>query len=169
MSMPSAPPPPPQAAQPPKKPAGRSTPSIISADLLVQGTLTSQGDMQIDGTVEGDIRSVTLMIGTGATVKGEVIAEEIIIRGRVEGRIRARRVQLDASAVVIGDILQEQLTVAAGATFEGTCRRSTDPLNVATPAPQLTLSKATPMPSPVPTQAAPAAVNATVVQPAKSA
>jgi cytoskeletal protein CcmA (bactofilin family) len=138
MAMPSPSP----APAPVKKPGGRSTPSIISADLLVQGTLVSQGDMQIDGTVEGDIRSVTLMIGNGAVVKGEVVAEEIVIRGRVEGRIRARRVQLDASAVVIGDILQEQLTVAAGATFEGTCRRSSDPLNLQAPTPQLTLSKA---------------------------
>lgn len=141
MAMPS---PAPTAAAPVKKPGARSAPSIISADLLVQGTLVSQGDMQIDGTVEGDIRSVTLMIGNGAIVKGEVVAEEVVIRGRVEGRIRARRVQLDASAVVIGDILQEQLTVAAGATFEGTCRRSSDPLNLQAPTPQLTLSKSSP-------------------------
>lgn len=133
MAMPSP------VSTPAKKPGGRSAPSIISTDLLVQGTLISQGDMQIDGNVEGDIRSVTLMIGNGATVKGEVCAEEVVVRGRIEGRIRARRVQLDASAVVIGDILQEQLTVAAGATFEGTCRRSTDPLNLQAPTPQLTL------------------------------
>ena len=141
----------------PKKSGGRSAPSIISADRLVQGTRTSQGDMQIDGTVEGDIRSVTLMIGNGATVKGEIVAEEVVVRGRVEGRIRARRVQLDATAVVVGDILQEQLTVAAGATFEGSCRRSNDPLNLAAPTPQISLSK-------------PAAPAATLVQPeAKSA
>ena len=149
--IPSAP------AAPVKKPGGRSAPSIISADLLVQGSLISQGDMQIDGTVEGDIRSVTLMIGNGATVKGEIVAEEVVVRGRVEGRIRARRVQLDATAVVVGDILQEQLTVAAGATFEGSCRRSNDPLNLAAPTPQISLSK-------------PAAPAATLVQPeAKSA
>lgn len=136
----------------PKKSGGRSAPSIISADLLVQGTLTSQGDMQIDGNVEGDIRSVTLMIGNGAIVKGEIVAEEVVVRGRIEGRIRARRVQLDATAVVIGDILQEQLTVAAGATFEGSCRRSNDPLNLQAPTPQISLSK-------------PAAPAATLVQP----
>ena len=129
------------APAPAKKAGVRSTPSIISADLLVQGTLISQGDMQIDGTVEGDIRSVTLMIGNGATVKGEIVAEEVVVRGRVEGRIRARRVQLDATAVVVGDILQEQLTVAAGATFEGSCRRSNDPLNLQAPTPQISLSK----------------------------
>lgn len=140
-------------AAPPKKSGGRSAPSIISADLLVQGALVSQGDMQIDGTVEGDIRSVTLMVGNGAIIKGEIVAEEVVVRGRIEGRIRARRVQLDASAVVIGDILQEQLTVAAGATFEGTCRKSTDPLNLQAPTPQITLSKPAAQPSLVQTEA----------------
>ncbi len=132
---------------PAKKSGGRSAPSIISTDLLVQGTLISQGDMQIDGTVEGDIRSVTLMIGNGSTVKGEIVAEEVVVRGRVEGRIRARRVQLDATAVVVGDILQEQLTVAAGATFEGSCRRSNDPLSLDAPTPQISLSKPTDKPA----------------------
>jgi cytoskeletal protein CcmA (bactofilin family) len=133
----------PSAASAPsaKRAPGRSTPSIISADLLVQGTLVSQGDMQIDGTIEGDVRSVTLMIGNSANVKGEIVAEEVVVRGRVEGRIRARRVQLDPTAVVLGDILQEQLTVAAGATFEGTCRKVTDPLNTQASAPQISLSK----------------------------
>ncbi len=152
-TAPMASPLPSMPAQPVKKPGGRSAPSIISADLLVQGALISQGDMQIDGSVEGDIRSVTLMIGNSATIKGEIVAEEVVVRGRVEGRIRARRVQLDATAVVIGDILQEQLTVAAGATFEGTCRKSSDPLNLQPPTPQITLSK------PAPTAAA------TLVQP----
>lgn len=132
---------PPAPSAPVKKPAGRSAPSIISADLLVQGSLISQGDMQIDGTVEGDIRSGTLMVGNSAVIKGEIVAEEVVVRGRIEGRIRARRVQLDASAVVIGDILQESLTVAAGATFEGTCRKSSDPLNLQPTTPQITLSK----------------------------
>ena len=49
------------------------------------------------------------------------------------------------------------ITVAAGATFEGSCRRSNDPLNLAAPTPQISLSK-------------PAAPAATLVQPeAKSA
>lgn len=138
-----APPPPvPSAPTVAKRTGMRSAPSIISADLLVQGTLISQGDMQIDGNVEGDIRSATLTVGDKAIVKGEIVAEEIVVRGRVEGRIRARKVQLDPTAVVVGDILQETLVIAAGATFEGACRRSNDPLNLqSVAAPTLTLNK----------------------------
>jgi cytoskeletal protein CcmA (bactofilin family) len=111
------------------KRATRGTvPSIISADLTVTGTLVSNGDIQIDGVVEGDVRSVGLVIGEKAEIHGEILAEDITVRGRVTGRIRARRVQLAATSHVEGDILHEAFTVEAGAFFEGNCRHSDNPL-----------------------------------------
>jgi cytoskeletal protein CcmA (bactofilin family) len=113
---------------PPKR-AGRSTaPSIISADLTVTGTLVSNGDIQIDGIVEGDVRSIGLVIGEKAQVNGEILADDITVRGRVTGRIRARKVQLSATSHVEGDILHEAFAVEAGAFFEGNCRHSDNPL-----------------------------------------
>ena len=113
---------------PPKR-AGRSTaPSIISADLTVTGTLASNGDIQIDGIVEGDVRSIGLVIGEKAQVNGEILADDITVRGRVTGRIRARKVQLSATSHVEGDILHEAFAVEAGAFFEGNCRHSDNPL-----------------------------------------
>src|SRR5262245_58032925 len=115
-------PPAPMAAIPAaanSKRAGRSTaPSIISADLTVTGTLVSNGDIQIDGVVEGDVRSVGLVIGEKAEIHGEILAEDLTVRGRVIGRIRARKVQLSATAHVEGDILHEAFAVEAGAFFE---------------------------------------------------
>src|ERR1700709_131312 len=74
-----------------RKPARSSAPSILSADAAITGTLISAGDMQIDGKVEGDVRSVSLVIGDKAEIHGEVIADDVTVRGRVIGRIRARR------------------------------------------------------------------------------
>jgi cytoskeletal protein CcmA (bactofilin family) len=113
----------------PKRAARSGTaPSIISADLIVTGTLVSNGDIQIDGVVEGDVRSVGLVIGEKAEIHGEVLAEDITVRGRVIGRIRARKVQLSATSHVEGDILHEAFAVEAGAFFEGNCRHSDNPL-----------------------------------------
>ncbi len=111
-----------------KKPAGRSAPSILAADAVIKGTLTCDGDMQIDGRVEGDVRSVSLVIGEKAEIHGEILAEDVTIRGRVFGRIRARKVQLCATSHVEGDILHEAFAVESGAFFEGNCRHSDDPL-----------------------------------------
>ncbi len=109
--------------------AGRSAPSIISADVVVIGNVTSGGDVQIDGTIEGDVKSQSLTVGDKATINGEILADDVIVRGRVIGSIRARRVQLCSTSHVEGNILHEALAVETGAYFEGNCRHSADPLS----------------------------------------
>ena len=118
---------------PPKRPSRATAPSIISADLIVTGTLVSNGDIQIDGVVDGDVRSVGLVIGEKAEIHGEVFAEDVTVRGRVIGRIRARKVLLCATSHVEGDILHEAFAVESGAFFEGNCRHSDNPLGDAAP------------------------------------
>jgi cytoskeletal protein CcmA (bactofilin family) len=112
----------------PRKPARGAAPSILSIDAVITGTIACAGDMQIDGRVEGDVRSVSLVIGDKAEIHGEIFAEEVIVRGRVIGRIRARKVQLCATSHVEGDILHEAFAVESGAFFEGNCRHSDNPL-----------------------------------------
>src|SRR4051812_24057275 len=123
--LPASPPPAPAAPQAAKR--GRPAPSIISADMVIQGSINSAGDVQIDGRLEGDVRSAGLVIGDQAEIQGEISAEEVNVRGKVMGRIRARRVLLAATAHVEGDILHEALSVEAGAFFEGNCRHSDNP------------------------------------------
>jgi cytoskeletal protein CcmA (bactofilin family) len=108
-----------------------SAPSILSADTVITGTLVSDGDMQIDGRVEGDVRSIILVIGDKAEIHGEIIAEDVTVRGKVVGRIRARKVLLCATSHVEGDILHEAFAVESGAFFEGNCRHSDNPLGEA--------------------------------------
>lgn len=112
-----------------RRPARSAAPSIISADLVVQGTLTSTGDIQIDGRVEGDVRSAGLVIGDKAFIQGEILADDVTVRGRVQGGIRARKVLLCTTSHVEGNILHEAFAVEAGAFFEGNCRHSDNPLS----------------------------------------
>jgi len=113
----------------PKQPVRNGAPSIISAELSVTGTLTSSGDIQVDGNVDGDLHCKNLVVGESASVKGEIVAEEVVVRGRVEGSIRARKVQLCATCKVDGNILHETFAVESGALFEGNCRHSDNPLS----------------------------------------
>ncbi|NWH09011.1 MAG: polymer-forming cytoskeletal protein [Alphaproteobacteria bacterium] len=140
--------------------AVRTAPSIISPDLTFVGTIVSSGDIQIDGKIEGEIRTTSLTIGEKALVQGDIFAEEVTVRGKVIGTIRGRRVQLSSTCHVEGTILHEALAVEAGAFFEGHCRHSGDPLNemaAATPAvrPQLVAPAPAPAAQPAPVQAAP--------------
>jgi cytoskeletal protein CcmA (bactofilin family) len=106
-----------------------SAPSIISADLVVNGTLTSTGDIQIDGRVDGDVHSSGLVIGDKAHIQGEILADDVTIRGHVHGSIRARKVLLCSTSHVEGNILHEAFSVEHGAFFEGNCRHSDNPLS----------------------------------------
>jgi cytoskeletal protein CcmA (bactofilin family) len=112
-----------------KRAARSAAPSIISSDLVVSGTLTSTGDIQIDGRVEGDVRSAGLVIGDKAFIQGEILAEDVTVRGRIQGGIRARKVLLCSTSHVEGNILHEAFAVEAGAFFEGNCRHSDNPLS----------------------------------------
>ena len=104
-------------------------PSIISADVAMRGNINSAGEIQFDGSLEGDVKAGSLIIGEKASVKGEVICETVTVRGRVEGGIRAKSVSLAATAHIQGDILHSSLSVETGAHFEGNCRHSDDPLS----------------------------------------
>jgi cytoskeletal protein CcmA (bactofilin family) len=127
-----------------KRGARSSAPSIISADLVVQGTLTSTGDIQIDGRVEGDVRSSGLVIGDKAFIQGEVFADDVTVRGRIQGGIRARKVLLCSTCHVEGNILHEAFAVEAGAFFEGNCRHSDNPLTQEAPRPTTEFKPAQP-------------------------
>lgn len=127
-AAPPAPPPPMPNVPGARKTRLPSAPSIISADLVVTGTLRSTGDVQIDGRVEGDVMSASLVIGEKAFIHGDVTADDVTVRGRIEGSIRARKVQLASTCHVLGNILHEAFAVESGAHFEGNCRHADNPL-----------------------------------------
>ena len=103
--------------------AARAMPTILARDLRVVGNLHSEGDIQVDGAVEGDIRTGKLTIGESGRVRGAVEAEKVTVAGALNGSIKGRTVSLLRSARVVADIVQEQLSIEAGAAFEGSSRR----------------------------------------------
>lgn len=114
-----------QAAGMPRK---RSAPSVLSPDLTVVGNIKTAGDIQIEGTVEGDIRAHQLTIGESATIKGEIMGDDVVVNGRVVGRVRGLKVRLTATARVEGDIIHKTIAIESGAHFEGSVQRQEDPL-----------------------------------------
>jgi cytoskeletal protein CcmA (bactofilin family) len=112
--------------------AEAAAPSIISADLKIVGNLASAGDLQIDGTVEGDITSRRLTVGEGALVQGAILADSVKIYGSVSGEIKANSVHLAKSARVDGDIGHQSIAMEAGASVSGRLTRLEKPVAGAT-------------------------------------
>ena len=97
-------------------------PSIISADVKIVGQIFSEGEVQIDGNFEGDIRTKVFLVGETGIIKGEVLAQTVHIHGSVNGHIKARDVNLAKTAHVIGNILHENMSIETGAFLEGNCK-----------------------------------------------
>ena len=102
--------------------------SVLSSDLIITGNVRTSGDIQVEGTIEGDIYAHLLTVGETATIRGELVADDIVVNGHVIGRVRGLKVRLTSSAKVEGDIIHKTIAIESGAHFEGSVQRQEDPL-----------------------------------------
>jgi cytoskeletal protein CcmA (bactofilin family) len=115
----SLPPAPPSLA-----PSGaRDVQAHLGQGSRVEGKLTFEGSVRIDGQVEGEISAQdTVIIGEGAEVTAQIHANSIVVQGRVNGDLTARkRVELKAPAALVGNINTPSLIIHEGVVFEGHC------------------------------------------------
>lgn len=110
------------ASQSSRSPAGGVALSIISKALKITGQLESSENIQIDGNVEGDVRALSVKIGSGAVVKGSVQGESVELSGAVEGKIEAKKVVLTETARMSGDVIHQDIQINSGAFIDGHCR-----------------------------------------------
>jgi len=85
-------------------------PSIIGEDLMITGNVTSKGEIQVDGEIQGDVQCGSLLLGDKSQITGCVLADDVVVRGRVIGSIRGLRVTLQAQSHVEGDIRASPLS-----------------------------------------------------------
>ena len=111
------------AAPPPLDPAiVRKTPSVasvIAKDITIEGGITGDGELHVDGVVRGDVRVGRLTIGETGQIEGTIAADLVEARGKVVGSITAKQIRLFATANIDGDITHEQLAMETGASFQG--------------------------------------------------
>ena len=95
--------------------------SLLSSDLKFEGNISGAGDLQVDGTIKGDVRVGRLVVGETGAVEGNVNGDYVEIRGRVVGSVSGKQIKLVGTAYVDGDITHEQLSIDVGAYFQGRC------------------------------------------------
>lgn len=102
-------------------PQQSSNETIIAQGVKVEGDFHSQGDVVIDGEVNGSIETTqTLTIGQSARIHADVTAKSAVIAGEVKGNIHAsERLELLATSVIQGDVETQNLSIATGARVNG--------------------------------------------------
>lgn len=124
---------------PARKSSSPKVATLITNDIVVEGNLTGDGELQVDCLIKGDVTVTRISIGDTGRIEGAVTAETVDVRGRVKGSITAKQVRLYASGHLDGDLTYDQLTVEPGAFFEGRSMKLQKPGSAPPPPPQLSL------------------------------
>ena len=93
----------------------------IGASLKIEGSVTGEEDLQIDGKVEGPVTiRGRLTVGCSGQLSAGVIARELAVYGKVSGNVDAQdRVEIKRDGAVIGDIQTARISIEDGAIFKG--------------------------------------------------
>ena len=97
--------------------------TTVGAGTSIHGNLESSGDIRIDGTLQGNIRtSAKVLIGHEGKVMGDIVAGQADVTGMVVGKVQVTGLlQLREKGSIQGDIHTAQLQVEPTATFNGNC------------------------------------------------
>lgn len=95
--------------------------TVIGLNVSLKGNLYNKGSIQVNGTIEGEIKSdENLTIGETAVVKGPIFAKTIDISGEISGTVEAsEQLEITPTGKVYGDIKAKTLIIKQGAIFVG--------------------------------------------------
>jgi len=98
--------------------------NVIAKETKIVGEIVAQGNIRIEGTVEGTLRSEKkVVIGDSAKVIGNINAVDIEISGHIEGQVKcSETLYLKKTAIIKGDMYTKKLVVENGAVFNGKCQ-----------------------------------------------
>ncbi|MHA1550070.1 MAG: bactofilin family protein [Alphaproteobacteria bacterium] len=99
-------------------------PSVINTGVIIKGNVEGDGEINIDGVVDGDVKAQAVIIGLNGKIIGAVKAERVDVYGTLEGKILAQDVFLAETARVIGNIHHVTLSMEPGAFVDGDFRHT---------------------------------------------
>lgn len=115
----------------PKSKAGSviTTASTTSSNSLVQGTqiegtITADKDIRIDGTLKGTLHCKgKVIIGPTGFISGDITCENAVIEGSFEGVLIVGDVlHVKETAKIEGDVSTQKLVVQPGSIFNVKCK-----------------------------------------------
>ncbi|WP_152526595.1 bactofilin family protein [Serratia fonticola] len=102
------------------KPIRAKKDTFISNGALFTGVIEGDGNIIVEGRVEGNIIcSHMVRIETSGHVKGEIRAQQITINGPVEGRCFADSLSIQPKGSMRGDIFADEISIEKGGLFIG--------------------------------------------------
>ena len=105
---------------------------LLGPEVDVVGSIYIDGNVRLEGSIDGEIRCTELDVGSHARVRGRIVAERVTVYGTVaEGSIYANVLILRPGCTVEAEIYHEHLQLENGSYFDGKSRQVTDPTALA--------------------------------------
>jgi len=97
--------------------------NIIGFGSEIRGEVSTNGDIRIDGTLNGNITAKgKIVVGETGRIVGNIACKQCDVFGYVEGNVNAQdTLSLKVSASVNGDMVCAKLSIEPGAKFSGKC------------------------------------------------
>jgi len=106
---------------------GTGAATIIAAGTTLKGDISSNGDIRIDGSLQGNIQcQAKVVIGSNGSVDGDISGQQADIMGKVTGTIKVKELlQLKGGSYVNGNLYAGKLQIEPSANFNGQCHMTT--------------------------------------------
>lgn len=110
-----------KTADPTSAPSPRpsNTKSVFASDLKITGEVSSAGDIEMAGEVDGNVSARSLAISGEGRMKGTIKADTVDVKGKLDGSVEAGAFTLRATAQVAADVAYSTLVIESGAQIEG--------------------------------------------------
>lgn len=95
--------------------------TIIGRNTSFKGTVSGDGNIRIDGKLEGEITvSGVVVIGEQGEVTANIKATDVLISGSIKGNIDVReKLEITGTGKLYGDVKASVLSISEGAVFRG--------------------------------------------------
>jgi cytoskeletal protein CcmA (bactofilin family) len=103
-------------------PVTRNSASVIGSGLKIQGEITGDSDLVVEGEAHGRIRMLNgrVTVAANGRVNADIEAVDITVEGSVQGGLKASdRVRLGPTSQVQGSVMTPRIAIEDGARLRG--------------------------------------------------
>lgn len=98
--------------------------NLIANGTTFKGDIQTEGDLRIDGSLNGTIHSKgKVIVGETGKVEGDVQCQNADISGKVNANLKITELlNLKSTARITGEVLTKKLSIEEGSVFTANCR-----------------------------------------------
>lgn len=95
--------------------------TIIGPSIKVKGNFHGQGNIIIEGNLEGSLKTeANLFVGDHARIVANIEAQEAIINGEIKGNVKVKKyLAIGKTAKIFGDLQYGEISVDKGGIING--------------------------------------------------